>query len=399
MLNVYLDSNDYSLLSDPSRASPELQETLADLERLRDSGRVVFRFSVASVTEAAPTVRDAIAPAKRRLQMIRRLCGVHCLVDLNTLLEREREALTQRRSLNASDLRRDDGTWTPPVEGILGDIPSPQEMLKQAICEMGLGRAARRKAEHLAKQRNPEATRRTLDYLRRQYPFAPAAERTLRAYVEGRASKEQMLDCLIEAFVDLDRLANWYDMQWERTTKISGWLRSSGASFVSNMGKLGNAIEQQYKNAAELGIPEADAKRLVDRITKDLVSRGHRIFVEEVLRRGSGQPPTEVTDSDLWGFAPGMSTAGAAMAEIAKSSAFSAKTPRATKVSDFGDVVHSCYVPYVDVFRADGHTARILSQAPSARSTLIVSKLKDLVPALNVRLGNVAIAPEPPVER
>ena len=52
-LRIYLDSSDYSVLSEPDKAAREAPGVLDELQRLRDAGLVEFLFSAAHLTEMA----------------------------------------------------------------------------------------------------------------------------------------------------------------------------------------------------------------------------------------------------------------------------------------------------------------------------------------------------------
>jgi hypothetical protein len=386
MINVYLDSSDYSVLSDPSRSSSEVESILSQLERFLEDGRIACWFSAASVAEAVPLAPTFLPAARSRLEMIKRLCGNNCLVDGSTLAAIERDAVLKRRPPLLNEVRKVDGRWTPNIDEIVDDILTPQQELQRQVTALGLGRAARRKMEHSIKKRGPQAAQSTVAEFYQRYPFRPVDRPILTAYAEGRADKAQILECLVAAFTDLEQLADWYEKRWDHTAPVFKWIRSSGALIVQNMPKLVEVFLREKQNAVNIGISEEDAIRMLDKIAVGIVSRAHRILGKQLLKIDPDAAEEPISDDDLWSWAPGISTMGAAAGHVSRRAAFVRKDPRPPKESDYGDIVHSAYMPYVDIFRADGFTADALKKLKSARATVVVSRLTELMPEIQRKI-------------
>jgi hypothetical protein len=387
MINVYLDSSDYSVLSDPNRATDEVQSILSHLDGMREEGSITCWFSSASVSEAAPLAPTFIPAARSRLEMIKRLCGLNCLVHVSTLADIERSAVILRKPPSVDDVRKTNGHWIPSIDAIADEIPTPQQEMQKQVAALGLGRAARRKLEHQIKKKRQQTTRSTVAELCQRYPFNQADEPILTAYFEGRADKEQMLRCLVAAFSDLNRVADWCEKRWDHTAPVFKWIRSSGVTLVENMPRLVEVFVRERQNAINIGMTEDDAIKMLDKIALGIVSRAHRILGRQLLKIDPDAPSDPISDDDLWLLAPGISTMGAAAAHISMRTANDRKSPRTPKESDFGDIAHSSYIPYVDLFRADGFAADVLKKLRSAQSTVIVPRLTELVPEIQKRLA------------
>lgn len=386
MINVYLDSSDYSVLSDPNRSNSEVEAILSQLEKFLRDGRIVCWFSAASVAEAVPLAPKFLPSARNRLEIIKRLCGNNCLVDVSTLAAVERNAVLKRRPPMLNEVRRVDGRWTPNINEIADNILTPQQELKRQLAALGLGRAERRKMEHSIKKNGAQAAQSAVAEFYQRYPFRSVDKPTLTAYAEGRADKAQMLECLVSAFTDLDRVADWYEKRWDHTAPVFKWIRSSGTSIVQNMPKLVDVFLRERQNAINIGISEEDAAKMLDRIAVDIVSRAHRILGKQLLKIDLDAAEEPISDDDLWSWAPGISTMGAAAGHVSRRAAFVRKYPRPPKESDFGDMIHSAYMPYVDIFRADGFTADALKQLKSARTTVVVPRLTELIPEIQKKI-------------
>src|SRR5450759_3315036 len=86
---IYLDSNDFSLLSDPRRLDQTNIALRDELQGYADKSLVQFRFSMAHVCEAAPTGPHAQEAAERRAELIYKLCGSNTLVTIGEIREAE----------------------------------------------------------------------------------------------------------------------------------------------------------------------------------------------------------------------------------------------------------------------------------------------------------------------
>ena len=72
-----------------------------------------------------------------------------------------------------------------------------------------------------------------------------------------------------------------------------------------------------------------------------------------------------------------------------------ATTPRKAKLSDFPDAMHAMYAPYVDVFRADSFMAPHVNRCVQRHSTIVVSKLDELVTSIGEVLKSRKVVPKP----
>ena len=85
-LQVYLDSSDYSVLSDPARANAQLMAIRDRLFNWAASGDVEFRFSAAHIVEMSPLKPAHSSAAKMRAEMLAALCGRKTLISFDKLI-------------------------------------------------------------------------------------------------------------------------------------------------------------------------------------------------------------------------------------------------------------------------------------------------------------------------
>ena len=94
-LRVYLDSSDYSTLSNPGCQTPELKSIRKDLLDWRDSGEVEFWFSSTAIVEMAPLDVAATPLAEARADLLVALCGRNALVSPDMLVREELQRVGQ----------------------------------------------------------------------------------------------------------------------------------------------------------------------------------------------------------------------------------------------------------------------------------------------------------------
>lgn len=143
-LQVYLGSNDFSLLSDPKRVDASTSQILDKREHWANNGIVEFRFSAVHVCVAAPIGIEAQEATERRGGLISRLCGTHAMLSF------DRIALSEIVGNVASPFS-DVGQWYSPVRRLLSPITikDRKQAFESVLREKGLNRKQRC---HIAKQ-------------------------------------------------------------------------------------------------------------------------------------------------------------------------------------------------------------------------------------------------------
>jgi hypothetical protein len=138
-LEVYLDSSDFSTLSNPKTLTPEFCKILDQLKNFRNKGLVNFRFSSVHVSEVAPVLAKENLAAELRAELMWELCGNHAMVDYFRLMESEAKA---EIICAFSDI----GQWYPSINGLLPENVDllQRNIVNEVLTEKGLNRAQRR---------------------------------------------------------------------------------------------------------------------------------------------------------------------------------------------------------------------------------------------------------------
>lgn len=118
------------------------------------------------------------------------------------------------------------------------------------------------------------------------------------------------------------------------------------------------------------------AKELADNVSQEMI---------DSLSKGRTSPESKVMAN--LESTPSLYVFSKLMAQIFLSSVVAVKNTRKARDSDMGDLIHSMYIPYVDIFRADLATANGLRNAKLSTKTKIVTSLDELVVELESLVG------------
>ena len=141
-LQVYLDSGDFSVLSDPSRLTTTNVDLRDSLLGYAASSLVEFRFSIVYVSETAPVDERSREAAERRAKSIFKLRGSNTLATTQEVQEAE---LSQKIGFSPHT----SGRWYPAMDELLPKSPFPdmKQNLEEELKSKGLPRAERRRKQ------------------------------------------------------------------------------------------------------------------------------------------------------------------------------------------------------------------------------------------------------------
>ncbi|CAN7328353.1 hypothetical protein LJR074_001816 [Acidovorax sp. LjRoot74] len=394
-LRVYLDSSDYSTLSDPGKASREVPGVLEELLSFKDSGKVNFYFSAAHLTEMAPVQSTYTSAAVQRTNMLADLCGGNCMIHLQTLFKEEVRAALGLSSgcVNPFD---HNGRWFP--EGACEMLPITETDHLQSIQSTieavlpNATRAQKRQAKRLmTKGRKVRPTlrstllrnveRQDLDEILAVFPMRQDAARTLALYVAGGATAAEATGAYEASLRDPRWMMQWFEKHHGDLTPFVSWARGPAADITGKMRELSRLVESLRANPmlnSEFLTSIYGSSKWEEWQENMLIGIGNR-FAEEL------KPGAKLKTAEIDTHCPGLSTGIRTLHTSWRSITFA--KPRKPKDSDFVDALHAVYAPYVDVFRADGFMADYVSKQVIRFPTLVVPKLSELPEALRRRLA------------
>ena len=392
-LIVYLDSSDYSVLSDPARATREAPGVLEKLLRLRDDGLVEFFFSAAHLTEMAPLQPSYADAALRRGNMLVELCGGNCMVHLESLFRAE---ATTALGLSSSMSSPTDcnGGWFPDNIAEMSPVTAVSHLrsIQNSIAEL-LPDASRAQKRQVQRKLSKGGKLRTaihnsivrnakegdLKEILALYPMSQAAARVLARYVAGDASAANATAAFESCLRDPRWMMQWFEKHYDKLTPFVAWARGPAAQVTSKVLEMAKLVESTRENPhlseeflnsvyGPLAWEEMQAKMLVGIANK----------LGESLKADARLDIDSIDKS-----CPGLSAAIRSLHSAWYSITF--EKQRKPKESDFVDALHTAYAPYVDVFRADGFMANYVTKHVAQFGTTVVPKLSSLPGILQQR--------------
>lgn len=387
-LRVYLDSSDYSTLSDLKRRTETAPGVLEQLRRWVAEEKIACYFSGIHITEMAPLTRVHSAAAKRRADVLVGLCGRNSLISLDRLIARElHNALGDGDSLPC--VYSHTGDWYPEGVGDMSPVGliAVESDIRKEIRDNVANRKARRQLKRNLFRKgklraDAHATvvsrARTVDVdaVLRELPMRPQDARTLLRYVVGDATAREASDAFLESLRDPSWMMLWFVRHHEELTPFIKWVRGPSSKFLP-------ALHQMAEVAASLRMSDAqEGTNLVDECLSakmwkehqdNLLQRIANEMVRDLVQRDGVALSPEAIDDRCPGLSVGFRSHHSACWTVTSGS------PRKPKESDLADALHAVYAPYVDIFRADKFMAPFIERHLCGLPTRVVSKLSSLV--------------------
>lgn len=373
-IKIYLDSSDFSDLSNIEKKPPAYKEVHDYLVRMQNDNLVRMYFSDTHIIEAAPTTPAAVAAAMQRFQTIKDICGRNSVLHPIDVVEAELTSSSE----TCTDITRNDGLWFPRLVNIDEMVPDVEKMFRDDVEKRG--RAEKRKylkndkptARWYADMR--EANTGAAQAVVKHLPLSAGAIRTVNKYYVGSATRHEALNAITASIGDPEVFGTWYQNDWTSATGMSNYLREIGENFKEEIYNARALFETTLAESAAAGV---DKKTFLSISTETF----YKVLEETAIRIASSMAKKISGNTNLaidpWKTAPGLTCSITMAMHVARRSVASA-TPRVAKPSDFPDCYHAVYLPYFDIFRADAFTASVITECKLPFDTIIVDKFLQL---------------------
>lgn len=402
-VRVFLDSADYSTLSDEKRCTPQLVELRKKLIQWADSGDVEFWYSGTLLSEMAPLDSRYADASVARTELLVRLCKTQALISFDRILQQELKNLEVGTLETVSPaVYSYSGDWFPEISDVITPVSWLESIREFDITakQLGLNREARRK---LQKQlfTNGQPTNAMREILAEQeialaeilqlYPMREQDALVLGNYVAGKATAAQAEEAFLASLRDPRWMIRWFHNHADKLSPFTDWVRGSSASMLQVIQQVSGDVttlktksEELRETGAALGIaplvPAVDTAwwlsqqdKLVVSLAKQLAVRLYEISLEELT-------PAEVDR-----LAPSLVTCIRVFhSSTWNSSGTSARQP---KKSDWVDSLHAMYAPYVDIFRTDSYMAPIVEEKVRKYGTAVAAKIGNLAEKIETQLN------------
>lgn len=392
MLTCYLDSQDYSVLTDPKRDTLDHRKIKETLLHLARSKQVRFAFSAISICESVALTEGSTHLAELKAGLLSELCGSNALVSVDRLVHSEVTALAYGAE-PPKDMFDSQGRWFPDIS--IDDTPEhPWNRMREAFEEemqaIGLSRQERRaKTRKLIKNGKP---RHALIFqlanqdpnllkkeLLKQYPMRPEYAEVMGRYVLGQASNKDFNEALMNSLADPHWMMKWFANQHSLSSPIAEMVRRPGRELGQAMRLLAEA-SMHWNNTLKIACPGTAPTGKHGEITmrwqeteeRQLVALTKRLAIAIGIELGT----IEATDiyTRCLGISAGFRSMYSSLWENVGGG-------RKEEISDSQpvDALHAFYAPYVQVFRADKFMAPHIQKNVKSAGTIVVPRLSGLL--------------------
>lgn len=395
MLTCYLDSQDYSVLTDPRKLNPRLEQIRGKLLDFSSNREVKFVFSAASVSEIVATSENATRLANGRAELLSTLCGGNALISLDRLLNFELQNL-YCRVVAPEHVIDPDGNWFPDIPEIYGENNSSDiigEMVYQELNQLGLSRKERRvkagklvkngKPRRVLKKRIDEAHSKTAAIaLIEQFPMKPVFADVIARYYLGRATKQEFREAFLSTLRDPKFMMQWFATNFALSSPIAEIIRAPGRELGQTFRQI---IEANICWAEAFILDGVDANptsqygaisdRWSEAVDFHLVSIFNRAASERKIQLG------KIDAQLVEKYCPGVTTTIKSLFSSAWANIGGGRK-KLLEDSQPVDALHAMYAPYVKVFRADRFMSPYIQAQVKQRGTIVVRTLEELVDVL-----------------
>ena len=334
--------------------------------------------------EMSPLDENSFDRAEARLGLMQDLCGKKCMRSYDEIDREElKNALVENVSPKRSEMRvyaySDRARWTPAVTDLL-------ERIAKSCLQTGVKvRITAKKSRNRDLSRTNYAIRtillgHELAGCDKQIPISQSTKNRVVALVQANAEATAIVDALWEGFGDLRATARWA-LRTDPGRQVVALLRTQAKKPVDGIALIRKKIAEYVATSAN----ERDGKRKAADLLKAQVENAQAAYLAEHIER--------IVEHNAAWFA----TYGVSISAIQSIDLSALRLPRLhgllanypenllvnytsdrrleKAASDFGDIQHACYIPYVDVFRADSFAAGIFKEHAASVHTHISTSL------------------------
>lgn len=395
MLTCYLDSQDYSILTDPKKLNSGLEKIRSKLLEFSSSREVKFVFSIASVSEIVATSENATGLALKRAELLSKLCGSNALISIDRLLNLELQNLYKRAG-PSEHVIDPQGNWFPNISEIIDENSSSdivEEVVNQELNQPGLSRKERRAKEgKLLRNGKPRAklikridemrSKATAKALIEQFPMKPEFADVITRYCAGRATEHEFREAFLSTLRDITYMMQWFTTNFALSSPIAEIVRDPGRELGI---KFRQIIEKIICRADELKVNRVDVNPTGrGGLISDHWSEAIDFHLVSVINLAARENNIQLDNIDVQlieKYCPGAATYIKALFRSAWANIGGGRN-KLFEDSQPVDTLHAMYAPYVKVFRADRFMSPHIQAQVKHRGIIVVPKLEELVDVL-----------------
>lgn len=390
-IRCYLDSQDYSVLTDPKSSFSDSQRVRDRLTQLSRSGDAKFFFSAVVVSEITPLSEASCNPAELRSSLLSELCAANTLPPPDQMIKMELSALKLRQPPSHSVVEYG-GYWFPKID-IEQIFEKERSSLVQhtsdALKAQPMTRSQRRATTRsISKHSKPKPAFYAL--LRNQspglfarsiidrYPMPRRSAESIAAYMLDQGPREEAQAAFENTLNDPQWMMMWFTKDQSLAPFISEMVRAPGRKLATHLRTL---VED-----ARVALARDALHQKFPRHTWNEICKSSILGTIEMMGRRLGFNVECVSFEDARTYCPGVTTF---MQSILSSCWENVGGSRRSLPADSQpvDAMHALYAPYVDIFRADRQMAPHVQSSVEQYGTLVVSRLSKLIDTIESQIA------------
>jgi len=373
---IYLDSSDYSAMSEPRGIRPELMKVRDACREFAVDPRIRFVYSAVHISEMAPLDTLYADAAAARADLLVELCARNALIPFTQLydLELERLVLCEEKPIV---IVSPDGDWFDMPDTDFETLRIDwQKTASGALADMFEGRPPSRKMRRIVASATRKAqsnTRQGRGIPLEDWPFRPREAKVFMAFAAGGSSKEDIEEAFREALRDPAHMMRWFRSEKGSRSSLSNLLRKPANEMMTNMRQYAARfadLRQASADEVDTFLHSFNWSEKADEMLLKVCS--------SILGRKNAAGSVPAID-DVVRFCPGISAQIRTLFGVLRTVMEGGK--RTPTDSAFVDSAHALYAPYVSVFRADKSMAPNIARATN-ESDVRIARLLTEVPAI-----------------
>ncbi|MNJ36480.1 hypothetical protein D3C77_312710 [compost metagenome] len=386
---IYLDSCDYSNFSHPSLDAAKAEQ-LAALRTLKKRGGVRFVYSGAHISEMSPLDQQYANAAVARTELMVELCGRSTMIAYDRLMRAELTRLVERdpHPVNVFD---SNGGWFPDMGSLISPLDNLDlsRRLNEDPDWKQLNRQQRRMAEATMMKKGgfrssfeQRAGEMDISELLAKIPMRPQDALVMKRYVIGKATRQQAEKAFLESLRDPTFMSQWFINHHDEMGAIIEWVRRPAQELLDSCSKTLSELAENLTKLSEAERANAMKGASGERWTR-LKKQGMLDVVNRLIARLFPDAPACEDATLVEQYCPGIFVCLNGFYNSLQSSL--GLKGRALKGSDFVDIIHALYIPYVSFFRADRYMCSVLQPLAKRFGTQVVESPATLLQALDTR--------------
>lgn len=417
-IQVYLDSSDYSVLSDPKTKDAQVKQAKAKLVGFLNRGDIEIRYSCIHVLEMAHTSIEHRELALKRFDILEELCRKKTLYFISNMENAEIALLAkgEKNDLDVQIIANDDDRWIPDITSNIKDFK--KSLFDQLFVELKKQGISRNQRIGLQKKlfkrgrltdvgykffsKNPK-NRESLNYaLSLEMPLTEKLwkEDLYLQFLRGHVTESMIRKEFEKGFLDPVNFIGWHINRHKEGLEMPKHFRGMSAIQTNKLKELQKQCQEFYALGIRAQMPEQEIqqnlKKFRIRLNKNIEdfrrSRLEKIWnsrQQDLLKLGVTKKRwnSNVKLSKL-GQTPSIDFQFQSLITYMMNSVSNPKNSRTLLKSDFPDLMHGRYLPYFDIFRADRFIGSLLSPVAKGYNTRIVTSFIELPTIIDQMLSN-----------